>query len=129
MALSYYEKLKRFPPVRCRLVAVRYPANKKYQWPVPLTDDEIATRSTLSVERVRELSVQTSWWEIPNGTTEQFLFGCRVDLNNWRTYARLVRLANREKYDYIRRHPDWATQFEPLVRLWTYVRRTNTPAA
>ncbi len=122
MATSFLRKLDAYPPVRCRLVAVRYPANTRYQWPVPLTDEEIAARCGFGVGVIRDISSRTTWDNISVLHLRTFLHGCRLNFDNWSAFARTDRLARREKFHYLRRHPLWKSHFEPLVQLWLYVR-------
>lgn len=123
MATSFLRKLEQYPPVRCRLLAVRYPGNSKYGWPVPLTDEEIALKGGLTVGEVRSLSVQTAWSDIRLWQIRGFMVGCRLNFDNYSSFKRTARLAAREKFHYLRRSPDWATHYEPFVKLWEYVRR------
>lgn len=122
MATSFFKRLQDYPPVRCRLLAVKYPLNTRYQWPVPLADMEIAQVSGLTVGEVRDLAVRTTWADVVWWKVQAFLKGCRLNFENWSSFARTARLARREKYHYLRRHPLWSVQFEPLVKLWHYAR-------
>ena len=122
MAVSFLQKLDAYPPVRCRLLAVHYPSKSKYGWPVPLTDEEISARSGIGIGLIRDLSVLTTWHDVEVRKLRGFMAGCHLNFDNWSSFRRTARLAKREKFHYLRRHPLWATQFEPLVKLWIYAR-------
>lgn len=124
MAVSFLKKLDDYPPVRCRLLAVHYPSKSKYGWPVPLTDEEISQRSGVSVAVIRDLALRITWRNVEVHLVCNFLVGCRLNFDNWSSFRRTARLAKREQYHYLKRHPLWATQFEPLVKLWQYARRS-----
>lgn len=122
MATSLFRRLEAYPPVRCRLLAVHYPSKQKYGWPVPLTDEEISERCGFGVGVIRDISSRTTWDNETIVHLRKFLHGCRLNFENSSSFRRTARLATREKYAYLRRHDLWETHFEPLVKLWEYVR-------
>lgn len=72
--MTLLEKLNRFPPFVCRLVA------RKLHGREALSEREIAERSGLSRKHVRTLSHARTWDNIPLATADRFAAGCGVNL-------------------------------------------------
>lgn len=126
MAYPFTAIIHRFPPVWCRLLAVRYPANKKWQWPIPMTDEEIAESSGLSVMEVKFIGRADKWDDVSVGKMLAFMRGCRINFDNWQSFQRTRRTAGRGKFDYLRRSPLWDSHFKYLVALWETIHAGET---
>lgn len=116
-SLTFVEKLNRFPPIVCRILAR-----------VPLdtggvrakTDHEIAQASGLTLSKVASLSHLTTWDEVPLATIVAFTKGCGSDLDNrdWQRHNAAYMRNLRSIPQYLRSSPDWKNRFEPLVKMW-----------
>lgn len=113
MSLNFYEKLRTFPPLVCRLLARRLLENGKVR---AMTDVELADASGLSTSEVRSLSWKTSWDDVPVDTLQRFSLACGVDFTS-RDSMRAHRsyIKNSPNFRYLRKHPDWNAVFRPLV--------------
>lgn len=116
MSLNFFDKLATFPPIVCRLLARRTQVNGKA---VALTDEEIAAASGLSLTKVRSLSWLTSWDDVSVSELRAFSLACGVDFTS-RDSMRAHRsyINNAPKFTYLRKHRDWRTFFEPMVRAY-----------
>jgi len=72
------EKLDNMPPAMVRLIA-RKPDGRRR----PMTNAEIAEASGLSEDRVKEISMLTTWDDVPVGETYAFCSGCGVTYRNY----------------------------------------------
>lgn len=98
----FQQRLDRFPPVICRLLA-------KHQWGPPLTSREVADRSGLSLYRVDAISTLTSWNEVTVGDMRAFLTGCGLDFQDSKAMNRVhcyLRSRSKNKFVHLRRSPD-----------------------
>jgi hypothetical protein len=68
--------LEKFPPVLVRLLAKKAVATKHVR---AVSDEEIAIKGGLSLDKVRHISKQTLWDIIPIGDAERFCIGCGFD--------------------------------------------------
>lgn len=91
MALRFREKLERYPPLVCRILA-RKTVNKRT---VAIRTSEIVHESGLSFERVMEISRMMEWDTVPVGEMYMFMRGCNVDIE--------TRDGQRFQYDYSRK--------------------------
>lgn len=115
--LSITEKLTRFPPIACRLLARVRGADEQVR---PLTDAEIAAGSRLSVKEVAALSKLTSWDDVTVGRMFQFTRGCGIDLEDrecLKAQSAYLKKVRRIPL-YLVRSPNYKTQFLPLLELW-----------
>ena len=107
--------LEKFPPVLVRLLAKKAVATKHVR---AVSDEEIAIRAGLTLDKVRHISKQTSWDKIPIGDAEKFCTGCGFDPFN--CYDRNRAMAyNRTQpsYTYLKVSPYWMTTFKPLIAI------------
>ena len=107
--------LEKFPPVLVRLLAKKAVATKHVR---AVSDEEIAIRGGLSLDKVRHISKQTLWDIIPIGDAERFCIGCGFDPFN--CYDRNRAMAyNRTSasYTYLKVSPYWSTTFKPLIAI------------
>lgn len=115
--LTIAQRLDRFPPLVCRLLARRH-AHKRGI--VPLSTVEIAVRSKLTPSIVSSLAPLTSWDSVPIPQALAFAKGCGIDLDDRDSLrhhtAYMKRLKGAPRY--LVRSPDWKTVYEPLIQLW-----------
>lgn len=109
------EKLKRFPPVVCRLLARKI---IKHNHVVALTDAEIAKSSGLSMADVVHISWSAAWDSIPVSKMLAFTKACGVDFDDRPSLQKNTKLVEGGRFFYLRRSPNWKTQLEPIVREW-----------
>lgn len=112
--LTLSEKLTRFPPVLCRLLA-------RHGSPVrALTTAELAARCQMSEPEVQFIAQQTTWDGLSVSQLRRFSKGCGCDFDS--------RAALRAKSDhmrkvkgipaYLRHSPEWHSTLEPLFQLY-----------
>lgn len=115
--LTITERLERFPPLVCRLLARRHERGRGI---MPLATGEIARRSGLSVTTVASLAQLLSWDTVPAPQALAFAKGCGIDLDDRDSLrhhsAYMKRLKGAPRY--LVRSPDWATVYAPLIQLW-----------
>lgn len=115
--LTISERLNRFPPIACRLLARRKDARRRIY---PLTTQEIARRSGLTASTVASLAPLPSWDTVPIAQVLAFSKGCGIDLDDrdslrhHSAYMKRMKGAPR----YLVRSPEWKTVYEPLLQLW-----------
>lgn len=108
--------LERFPPVAIRLFA-RTPG----YGPKAITDEEIAERSGLTIQRVSVLSRLVSWDTVQVGEMRAFMTGCLLDPADPKEIRRISQYINKGlvgKFRYLRRSPMWHAQFRELKDIW-----------
>jgi hypothetical protein len=115
--LTLPEKLDRFPPLVVRLLAR---TSRSEGGQRALTTAEIAARSGLSISEVKTLSTFTTWTDVSIGTMQAYLKGCGADLDNrdWLRKNAAYMAHIRSLPRYLRKSAEWATVFEPLIRVW-----------
>lgn len=115
--LTIQERLQRFPPIVCRLLARK---RDKARGIVPLTTAEIAQRAGLSVSTVASLAPLLSWDTVPATQAIAFAKGCGINLDDRDSLrhhsAYMKRLKGAPRY--LMRSPDWATVYAPLIQIW-----------
>ncbi len=108
--MNFWSTSNRYPPVLCRLLA------RKPNGP-PLTANEIAAGSKLTLFDVEIISKQTDWSSVPLPVMRQFLTGCRIDFCSRSDLKRLREyLRSRPTWLYLRRSPLWLSYYEPLLK-------------
>lgn len=117
MNISFYNRVSRFPPILCRLLA------RHSNGPV-LTDEEIAARSGLEPHQVFIIGNSMTWRGIDVFTLKSFTEGCGVDFTSRLCMKRIEnylqgRTANGRRrppaFEYLKRSPDWETRFKPMI--------------
>ena len=115
--LSFWEKLDRFPPIVCRLLARRKQASGGI---VAMTASEIASRGGMTVCEVNSLSWLTSWEGVPMRQVRQFSLACGVDFcdrANMREHSAYVKRC--ASFKYLKKSPEWDSVYSHMIR--TYV--------
>ena len=114
--LTLWQKLTRFSPITCRLLARRTNAQGR---PVAMSDADICSLSRLTLAQVKHISWSESWDEIPVGEMRAFMSACGVDVGSRHCVRLLGHYMRRGfAFSYLRKHPDWKFTFEPLMKRW-----------
>lgn len=111
---SFWQRAENFPPILCRLLARENHGGH----PAPMTDEAIASRSGLTIYRVNAISNSLSWADVELHAMRQFLIACELDFCDAKQMKRLTMYMRRGRLAYLRRSPNWTTQFEPLLQRW-----------
>lgn len=120
--MTFTELARRYPPVLCRLLAMRGGAGGVA---FVLTTEEIMARSGLTEYEVATMSARTSWDDVPFRVMLEFLAGCGLDFENWRKmrkfHAFMKRVGDRNRgWGHLRRSEEWLSYYETLLK--TYAR-------
>lgn len=113
MKISIWDKLNRFPPIVCRLLARRKLASGGV---VALSSEEIAQRSGMTVMEVNSLSWQSSWDDVSISKLRVFSKACGVDFTNsivLREQAAYMR--NNPSFKYLRKNEQWDSLYKPMI--------------
>lgn len=104
-----------FPPIVCRLLA--RPKGLMGRSQRPLTDEEIAQASGLTVDTVRLLSTLHSWDDVSVGRFLAFTRGCNIDFDDTTAMDRHWRYLDRRRptWDYLKRDSQWLTRWQPML--------------
>lgn len=116
MVVTFWDKLRDFPPCACRLLARRYEGGSRV---IPLVDDEIAKKSGLPVMLVRSISWRDTWEGVPMEQVRAFTEGCGIyfeDRNNIRRYKSYIK--RNLPFAYLTKSPYWKSYYEPLARAY-----------
>ena len=109
--LSIEQRLLRFPPIICRLLARKGSGRGL----VLLHDSEIAERSGLSVAQVQGLSHLLTWDDVICRHMLNFSKGCGIDLSDRDSLAKHWRyIKSRRAFLYLRAQPDYETRWKPM---------------
>lgn len=109
----FWSRVRKYPPFLVRLLARR-------KHGPPLTDEQIATASGLSVYEVSSISQCKSWEEIRVWQMRQFLVGCQIDFTDGKCMKRLKNyLKTPARFRHLRKSEQWTTVYEPLIRKFT----------
>ena len=110
-----WRTLEKFPPVLVRLLAKKPIATKHVR---AVSDQEVAIAGGLPLSKVRHISKQVAWSEIPIGDAEKFCLGCGFDPFN--CYDRNKAMAygrTSPSYTYLKVSPYWRNTFKPLITI------------
>ena len=110
--LSFQEKLRRFPPIACRLLARRRTASGY----VAVTDSEIASLSKLPMAEIKRLSWLGSWDGVNVSHVDAFARACGIDFNNRRNLWRHQLYLKAGAFRHLRSDAElYRTHFIPLI--------------
>lgn len=112
--LRFRERLDRYPPILIRLLTTWGDGASRY---VP-TDRQLAQSSGLRIADVKWVSYSTSWEFIPHGVSARFMAGCKIDLENRRTFRRLEWMRRNGQFEHLKIEPLWSGQFEEMLQIW-----------
>jgi hypothetical protein len=127
--MKFAKLFEEFPPAVCRLIA-RSQSSKGWAQ-TPLSDEEISERSGLPISEVKAYSYLCRWDGIPVDKALLFLKGCGIDPDNAAAMEKHNKLIDRmvgkwlTGSHYLRRHPQWATKWRPLIRNYIDFIRSN----
>jgi len=115
MRNSVWELLDKYPPSLVRLMARRKVGVKQV---VAMTDQEIAIRTELPVERIEQIYWEPNWDNISFGEVREFIRACNfdptlaADRNRANAY---IHQKGGPKYLYLKESPLWSSLFFPLI--------------
>jgi hypothetical protein len=110
--LTIWQRVERYAPCVVRLLA-------RKQLGRPLTDEEIAERSGLTVSHVAMLSQRTDWVGVDVPTMRKFLVGCGCDFTKYKQHKRMdCYLKSKPTFRYLRISKQWETLYQPLMAKW-----------
>lgn len=115
---SFWDKLDLLPPVACRLLARKTLATGRA---CPLSDEEIAKRAGMSLAKVKSLSWQVSWDEVPVGDARRFSEACGVEFDNRRNWQKQMAQL-KSNFLYLRKSGEWEGMKEK-IQLWKATKR------
>lgn len=113
-----WEFFEAYPPPYCRLLA-KEPGGGTADMAV--TDAELAIRSGIPINRVREISRLDSWASVPLDEARRFFAACNFDPTSAQDRSRVnnyEKICTKRKsvpFHYLRRSPKWETEFLPLL--------------
>jgi len=116
MALKLQEKLDRFPPVICRLLARHKDGGRVVAW----RTEEIASRAKMSPAEIMLLSQRVSWDGVPVDTMLRFTTACDIDLDDHLCIKRkLDHLAKLQSTlpRFLIKSPEWESTLKHLVAI------------
>jgi hypothetical protein len=110
--MNLYTRSKTFPPILVRLLA-------RTKYGKPLTTEEIAKASKLSVMEVEIISQSKSWEGIDVLKMEAFTKACRVSFTDTTEMRRVESyLRKKPTFLYLRKHDYWRSYYLPLLKKW-----------
>lgn len=112
---SPWEILTKYPPVFVRLYAKERSGSRMH---CALTDQEIAIRGSIPLDKVQYISRQTSWDSVKIGDAEKFCKGCNFDPFNYLDRNRISAYSKRCSWAFLRRSDHWNTTFLPLIKIF-----------
>lgn len=120
MRQTFWDKLKEFSPVTCRLLArtVTHRGGAR-----AMTNAEISNLSGLSIAEVNAISMLTTWDRVPLFKIRAFTEACGIrlcDRNSFRSQCAYMRRG--PTFEYLKSSPDWETFFKPLILAYVSTR-------
>lgn len=88
-----------------------------------VTDADLAIRSGIPIDRVREISRLENWDDVPLSEMRAFFKGMNFDPTNSEhrnrisQYQRICQNRTATPFLYLRKSPKWETEFHPLLLL------------
>jgi len=117
--ISIEERLDRFSPLVCRLLAREGESNKSIR---PLTDEAIATASGLPLDVVISMSWRCSWEGVPVDIMLRFSTACGVVMSDRKIMAKhlqYLRSPKNKKWSYLKRSSLWDSKWYPMIMLYS----------
>lgn len=112
---SPWEILVKYPPVFVRLYAKERAGSRMH---CALSDQEVAIRGQLALDKVRAISKMTSWDNVTVGDARRFCLGCNFDPFNYLDRNRISAYSRKGTYAFLRRSDHWNTTFLPLIKIF-----------
>lgn len=115
---TVWEYLDAFPPPYCRCLA-KEPGSGVAD--LAVTDADLAIRSDIAIDRVREISRMENWEGVPLGEIRAFFNGLNFDPTEAECrkrvsqYQRVCQTRNVVPFLYLRKSPKWESEFQPLL--------------
>lgn len=109
--MTFWERASNFPPVLVRLLA--------HQRGKPLTTEQIAAKAGMTTLMVEALSQSTDWQGVSPSEMQRFTSACGMDFCDPKAMRRVDDyLRKKPTFLYLRASPEWASYYEPLLKLW-----------
>jgi hypothetical protein len=109
--LSIEQRLRRFPPIVCRLLAREGRGSR----PVVLSDATIAERSGLTVAQVQGLSHLLTWDDVSCAMMVAFSSGCGVNLSERDSmHKHWCYVKGKRAFTFLKKEPDYETRWKPM---------------
>ena len=83
-----------------------------------LSDQEVAIRGGLDLDKVRKISRMTSWEDVTIGDARKFCMGCNFDPFDYLDRNRISAYSRKGTYAFLRRSDHWNTTFLPLIKIF-----------
>lgn len=112
---SPWEILTKYPPIFVRLYAKERSGARMH---CALSDQEIALRGGLPLDKVQDISKMTTWENVKIGDAEKFCVGCNFDPFNYLDRNRISAYSKKCTWAFLRRSDHWNTTFLPLIRIF-----------
>lgn len=119
--ITPWKILTRYPPVFVRLYAKE--RNKRIH--SALSDEEVAIRGNIDLEKVKSISKLTSWDSVTIGDAKKFITGCNFDPLNYLDRNRISAYTKKGTYAFLRKSSHWDTIFLPLIKIFQNAKNTQ----
>jgi hypothetical protein len=96
-----------------------------------ISDADMAIRSGIPIDRIREISQMESWENVPVNEARRFFAAGNFDPTKAEHRARVVKYQqictkrNATPFHYLRRSPKWETEFLPLLLKVTRIMKSQ----
>jgi len=115
--LSVEERLKRFPPCVCRLLARTGGSNNTIRL---LEDEEVAKKSGLHISEVRSIMWRVSWNKVAVEDVFSFSTACGVKFSDRKNLTKHYKYTQLKRpFAYLQKHPDYDTIWAPMFRMYS----------
>jgi hypothetical protein len=85
---------------------------------VAMSDEEVALRADIPITRIKEISTQLAWGDIPIDEARDFCSACNFDIFNSADRNRAgAYLRKGAKFLYLKSSPYWKSTFLPLINI------------
>ncbi len=115
--LKIEEKLKRFPPCVCRLLARTGDSNRNIRL---LEDEEIAERANIHVSKVRSIMWLTNWDSVTVEDLFKFSKACGIDFSDRESLAKHYKYTQLSRpFAYLRKHRQYPEIWSLMFRMYS----------
>lgn len=111
---SPWKILEKYPPVFVRLYAKERSGERVH---CALSDQEIAIRTGLTLDRIKQISKLVSWDDVTVGDARLFCQGCNFDPFSYVDRNRLAAYSRKGTYAFLRNSSHWKSTFRPLIKI------------
>ncbi len=113
--MTVWEVIEKYPPCLIRLLARERKGGKQIR---AISDVEIALKSGIPVERIKEISWSMDWEKITVTEMQKYIKGCGFDPHDSvvRNRVSAYRRQRGSKFKYLVNSPWWDCTFLPLIK-------------